>query len=162
MARPVARVLVGLLVLGFALWLGCRVSNRPHPTPDTPERVHRPAGDGKHVRRTPTPSLIRDLYLVTMVLFLLSPVVMPWYLVWVVPLLVFHRAPAGYVFSAVVVLSYLITVGRWRWWHPWVEYLPVYGLFAVELLRDLGCRREGTRACPRVETRGCGPRRGRD
>jgi alpha-1,6-mannosyltransferase len=117
-ARLAARGFLGLLIAGVSLTRGDR-----RPTAQT---------QGQQASLAP---LVRDLYVVTMVLFLASPVVMPWYLIWIVPLLVFYAAPAGYAFSALVVLSYLIPAGRWRWWQPWAEYLPVYALFAVELLR---------------------------
>jgi alpha-1,6-mannosyltransferase len=117
-ARLAARGFLGLLIVALAVSRG-----RHRPT------AH---AEGRQASLVP---LVRDLYVVTLVLFLASPVVMPWYLIWIVPLLVFYPAPAGYAFSALVVLSYLIPAGRWRWWLPWVEYLPIYTLFAVELLR---------------------------
>jgi hypothetical protein len=118
-AQLIARGLLGLLVLAVAL-------TRGRGTPST--RDERPAASFA--------SLARDLYVVTMVMLLASPVVMPWYLVWIVPLLLFYPASSGFAFSALVTLAYLQPVGRWYWWLSWVEYLPVCLLLAVDLLRD--------------------------
>src|SRR5262249_19609436 len=115
-ARLVARGMLGLLVVAVALTRG---------------RAEPAACD-----KASLTSLARDLYIVSVVLLLASPVVMPWYLVRIAPLLLFYPASSGFAFSALVTLSYLMPVGRWHWWLSWVEYLPVCLLLAVDLLHD--------------------------
>jgi alpha-1,6-mannosyltransferase len=124
-ARSAARFLVGMCVLTAALLAG--------------------RGDRKTTGRceegTAFENLTGDLYAVMMLLFLLSPVVMPWYLVWLVPFLVFRPRPSGFAFTALVTLAYLIPAHRWRGWFTWVEYTPVYLLFAMESLKRWRNRR---------------------
>ncbi len=76
-----------------------------------------------------------------------SAAVMPWYLLWVLPLAaLLHRpiaptlgsalVPAWVVLTALSLLSYLIYVDRieHRWW-LWVEYLGFFGVLAWGLAR---------------------------
>jgi hypothetical protein len=119
LAGAAARLLVTVAVLLIALLAGRK-------------RAKAPAGPGGAAGFE---ELVRDLYLLTMTVFLLSPVVMPWYLVWLVPFLLVRPAPSGFAFTALVTLAYLIPAHRWRWWFSWVEYAPVYLLFAAEMIR---------------------------
>jgi hypothetical protein len=123
-ARSAARLLVTMAVLLIALLAGRK-------------RAMAPAGPGGGARFE---ELVRDLYLLTMTVFLLSPVVMPWYLVWLIPFLLVRPAPSGFAFTALVTLAYLIPAHRWLWWFSWVEYVPVYCLFAAEMI------------CPRISS----------
>lgn len=70
-------------------------------------------------------------------MLMISANVHPWYLTWVLPLLVFHPAPALLLWTALAPLAYhtvipWIELGEWhgstpyRWW----IYLPVYGMLA--------------------------------
>jgi hypothetical protein len=118
-ARSAARFLVGMLVLAAALIVARN------------DRKTMPEAAGA----TEFEDLASDLFAVTMVLFLLSPVVMPWYLVWLVPFLLLRPFPSGFAFTALVPLAYLIPAHRWVWWVAWAEYLPVYLLFAAERLK---------------------------
>jgi hypothetical protein len=61
---------------------------------------------------------------------------MPWYLVWLVPFLALRPSPSGFAFTSLITLAYLIPAHRWRGWVLWVEYLPVYLLFAAEKLKE--------------------------
>jgi hypothetical protein len=125
----VARVLAGLLVLGVSLWLGLRGSASRRESADA--------------ETSAANTLPRDLYVILLVLLLASPVVMPWYVLWLIPWLCFHPAPSGFVFSLLVPLSYLLSTQRFPLWLQVAEYLPVYALFARELLsrrgKGVGC-----------------------
>jgi hypothetical protein len=84
-------------------------------------------------------------YLYVGALLLLGPVVHPWYVVWILPFLCFHRNPAYLLLSALVVLSYHAFhiqgdgpdpwINRWDFWS--MEYVPFY----VILLGGWICRR---------------------
>lgn len=74
-------------------------------------------------------------------LLLASPIVHPWYVVWLVPFLAWRREPWILAWSGTVALSYAVlprwqTEGVWHLpaWVPWVEYAPVYGLLAAALV----------------------------
>jgi hypothetical protein len=62
---------------------------------------------------------------------LLSPNVLPWYALWLVPLLVLRDEPPALLFTGTVALAYVVYPG-WqsgeRWWLSWpwraLEYLP--------------------------------------
>lgn len=87
-------------------------------------------------------------------IMLLSPVVHPWYLLWITPLAVVGIGSGGrwpwavILWGGLIWLAYLprityISTGGWRVpaWLPWVEYLPVWiTLAAVGLF---GLRRAG-------------------
>ena len=64
---------------------------------------------------------------------LLAPVLEPWYLLWLIPLLCLRPSWGWIIFSGLVVLSYVIVVryvaqGVWQLpaWVKWVEYGPLY------------------------------------
>ncbi|MCZ6633180.1 MAG: hypothetical protein O7G87_07225 [bacterium] len=72
---------------------------------------------------------IRAGYLLVGLFVLLSPTLHPWYLIWMVPFLVFYRNLAWIVFTSLVVLSYHVVIryaaeGVWQeaMWVRWVEY----------------------------------------
>jgi hypothetical protein len=73
---------------------------------------------------------------------LLSPVLHPWYLVWLIPCFCFWRVPALLTLTGTVVLAYTVwpgylSEGRWElpvWAHV-VEYVPVVLLGGWELWR---------------------------
>ncbi len=73
---------------------------------------------------------------------LLSPVVHPWYLVWIVPCVAIWRPPALVAFTATVVLSYAAWPGylagiSWEMpaWARVIEYTPVFLLGLWEVRR---------------------------
>lgn len=82
------------------------------------------------------------LYYAALLLFLCSPVVHPWYVNWLAVLVPLARRASGIAYLAMVSLAvytstlYILT-GRWE--QPAlllaVEYIPVIGLFALEMLR---------------------------
>lgn len=64
---------------------------------------------------------------------LLAPVLEPWYLLWLIPLLCIRLSWAWLVFSGLVMLSYTVLVrfvheGIWQipLWAKWMEYGPLY------------------------------------
>ena len=96
--------------------------------------------------------LLRCAYLTTAAFVLLTPTLHPWYVVWLVPFLVFYRHLAWIVFSLLVVLSYHILIqyqahGVWEEaaWVQWIEYggLVVVGIVSLlfrrtEILTRIG------------------------
>jgi hypothetical protein len=79
---------------------------------------------------------------------LLAPNVLPWYGLWLLPLLVLRDAPGALLFAGSVALAYLV-YPQWlaggRWWLPWpvrvLEYLPCVALCLVSMRRTGGSRR---------------------
>lgn len=80
-------------------------------------------------------------------LFLVSPVIHPWYLVWILPLAALHpRAPWStpvIAWSLLTWIAYLprpdyLRDGTWTLHPAWlvIEYLPVWGLLLYALMRD--------------------------
>ena len=78
----------------------------------------------------------------TVGLLLLSPSVLPWYALWLLPWLVLRDAPGALLFTGTVGLAYLVYPG-WRAGGPWqvsaplrvLEYGPCLALAAVSFLR---------------------------
>ena len=73
--------------------------------------------------------LLRCAYLTAAAFVLLTPTLHPWYVLWLIPFLVFFRHPPWIAFSLLVVLSYHILIqyqarGVWEEavWVQWVEY----------------------------------------
>ena len=86
--------------------------------------------------------LLRCAYLTAAAFVLLTPTLHPWYVVWLIPFLVFYRQPPWIVFSLLVVLSYHILIqyqahGVWEEaaWVQWVEYggLALVGISSLLL-----------------------------
>lgn len=76
-------------------------------------------------------------------LLVISANVHPWYLTWLLPLLVFHPVPALLLWTALVPLAYhtvipWVELGEWhgstpyRWW----IYVPVYAMLVAGWLRE--------------------------
>ena len=84
-----------------------------------------------------------------MLICLLSPILHPWYLVWILPFAIMAEAEgrtwwsrAAIGWSLLVWLAYLprpafLETGVWQVaiWIPWLEYLPVYGLIGWQIVR---------------------------
>ncbi|MBI3292750.1 MAG: hypothetical protein HYZ73_08095 [Elusimicrobia bacterium] len=75
---------------------------------------------------------------------LCSPVVHPWYVVWIIPFLCFYPRPGWILFSGLVVLSYVVLLryDLTKTWEldPWVrvvEYVPLYMALLWPWLRRL-------------------------
>ncbi len=91
-------------------------------------------------------------------LFLLSPVVNPWYLTWMVPFVALRPTPWGIAALMVVPLSYLhglffgggtLAPYQVAAWVPWVEYGVVIGLFgAAKLYRWYSGKNRGSGTRP--------------
>ena len=72
---------------------------------------------------------------------LVSPIVHPWYVVWLIPFLAWRWEPWVLAWTATVVLSYTVLPawhadGVWQLpaWVPWVEYAPVMGLLVWQMV----------------------------
>jgi hypothetical protein len=86
--------------------------------------------------------LYRSMLIVFGTVLIVSPVVHPWYVLWIVPLLVFHQNTAWLFFSGWVAISYLILyiypVGVWEpvLWLKLMVYVPFYALLATGWFRN--------------------------
>ena len=86
---------------------------------------------------------LATVYLWTLgALFLLSPIVHPWYLLWLLPALVVAPHPAWWVWTLTVILAYhplpgFLGAGTWNetGWIKAVEYVPVLLLLPAGILR---------------------------
>jgi alpha-1,6-mannosyltransferase len=74
-------------------------------------------------------------------MLLLSPTLYPWYLVWIIPLLVFLPNWSWLIFTMLIQLSYFVlqdyaNYGIWEESNLilWLQYLPFYGLLIFEYL----------------------------
>ncbi|HEV8376069.1 MAG TPA: glycosyltransferase 87 family protein [Candidatus Polarisedimenticolia bacterium] len=112
-AYPVylARLLVALLLVALSFWIA---------------------------RRGVAP--ISGAFLVLSSGLLLSPTVHPWYVLWLVPFLVFIPSRGWILFTGLVSLSYLDpgpvgAAGHGMDWVRWAEYLPLFALLVVDGLR---------------------------
>ncbi|MBI2267191.1 MAG: hypothetical protein HYU64_18855 [Armatimonadetes bacterium] len=80
--------------------------------------------------------------------FLLTPVLHPWYVTWIVPFLAFHPYRGWLLFTGTVILAYGTFLssnpqpGEWTEISAlkWLEYLPVYGLLIADYVGRI-CRR---------------------
>lgn len=86
--------------------------------------------------------LHKTVFALLSVALLLSPVVHPWYVLWLVPFLCLFQSPAFLTWNATVVLSYAVLT-RYRLSGIWelspmiqgIEYVPVYAGMAWEMRR---------------------------
>jgi hypothetical protein len=76
--------------------------------------------------------------------FILTPVLYPWYLCWIIPLLVIIPNRAWLMLSGSIFLSYLVwkgyvEAGIWEenMWVKIIEYAPFYSLLLYDGLRSL-------------------------
>jgi hypothetical protein len=68
-------------------------------------------------------------------MLLLGPTVMPWYVIWLVPLAIVARVRAWCYFSGLVCLAFLVMIdGRERAWVLWIEYGTMAMLLGREYL----------------------------
>jgi hypothetical protein len=99
-----ARGLTGLAIVGIVVWLTLRDDARPETFP------------GQAVWALGA-------------LLVLGPVVMPWYVTWLLPLAILAREQLWLVFSALVCLAFLVMVdGVERPAVLWIEYSALAGL----------------------------------
>jgi len=92
-------------------------------------------------------SVYRSLLIILGTILLFSPVVHPWYVCWVIPLLVFHQNAAWLFFSGWVAISYIVwyvyPVGEWKHdnWLMILVYAPLYLMLLITSIRSLFLRR---------------------
>ncbi len=108
----VARVIAGLLFAAVILWA---------------------AIPGRKV----LPDVFLRLFVVFGAFVILTPALFPWYLVWLVPFVVYYRNIPFLVLSGTVLLSYyglsgFYHTGVWLepWWIALLQYVPFYALLA--------------------------------
>lgn len=85
-------------------------------------------------------TLVNHVFRLLLGILLLSPMIQPWYLLWLLFLLPLRWSPAVFVHSATIILCY-ITVFQWQqhhvwkqsWWELLLEYIPVYILLLAAL-----------------------------
>ncbi len=85
-----------------------------------------------------TEDMIRGAFLLSVLLIILLPYTMPWYLLLVLPFAVLEVSPAFLYLSGAVMLSYLFYA--WEPWHlpVWItiiEFVPFFLLLGFELFR---------------------------
>jgi alpha-1,6-mannosyltransferase len=68
-------------------------------------------------------------------IILMSPVLYPWYVTWIIPFLCFFLSPAWLLFTGLIAISYLLPFHDRALWIRLVEYMPLYGLMVYEALR---------------------------
>lgn len=91
---------------------------------------------GPAAGEAPALPLLRRLFILMALVFLLSPVANPWYLCWVLPFLCLFPMRSWLLLTGLVGLYYLEfyfdyqEMPEYKTWIPWLEYLPFYiGLF---------------------------------
>ena len=89
----------------------------------------------------------RSLIIIYGTTLLFSPVVHPWYVCWLIPLLVFHQNAAWLFFSGWVAISYIVwyvyPVGEWKHdnWLMILVYAPLYLMLLISWIRSTFLRR---------------------
>lgn len=84
----------------------------------------------------------RSLLIIYGTILVFSPVVHPWYVCWMIPLLAFHQNFAWLFFSGWVAIAYLIRyvypVGEWSHddWLLVLVYAPLYSLLLINWIRS--------------------------
>jgi alpha-1,6-mannosyltransferase len=92
-------------------------------------------------------SFYRSAFVIFGTVILFSPVVHPWYLCWVLPLLVFHPNKPWLFLCGWISLAYLVRhlypVGVWKpiLWLKLLIYVPFYAWLVVDVLRSLTMRK---------------------
>jgi alpha-1,6-mannosyltransferase len=92
-------------------------------------------------------SVYRSLLIIYGTILLFSPVVHPWYVCWVIPLLVFHQNAAWLFFSGWIAISYIVwfvyPVGEWKHdnWLMILVYTPLYAMLLINWIRSIFSRR---------------------
>lgn len=110
-----ARMTLFGVILLVTVWQSFRMPKDPHPE-----------------------DCLRGLFRVMGTLLLCSPVINPWYLVWLVPLLCVFPSRAWILLTGLIFLSYTFYFTRsFPPWVPWAEY----GTFFVVLLQEKAASR---------------------
>jgi len=90
---------------------------------------------------TPALSVLRDIFIIMALVFLLSPVQNPWYLCWVLPFLCIFPWRSWILLTGLVGLYYLEfyfdyqDMRQYISWIPWFEYTPFYLLLGWEFMK---------------------------
>ena len=85
---------------------------------------------------------VRNIFLVMVLVFLLSPVQNPWYLCWTVPFLCIFHSRSLIFLTGLIGLYYLDfyldyqDITQYSVWVAWLEYTPFYVYLLWELLRS--------------------------
>ncbi len=118
-----ARLLVGLVLLSWTAWLTLR-----------------PAADGH--------AMCERALWITAALFLLSPTQLPWYWLWMLPMLAIRPSPGLLVLTATLPMYYLRfplrELGYTAWFNHgvvWVQFIPAFVLLTWEAWRRLRMRK---------------------
>lgn len=90
-----------------------------------------------------TPDLLRIWIIIFGTLCILSPTLHPWYLIWILPLMVFEREKSWLVLSVSILWSYEIISryaesGVWQesGWIKLAVFVPFYGVLIFEITRQ--------------------------
>ena len=82
---------------------------------------------------------VRSAFILLGAYLMLTPVLQPWYLVWIIPFLCIFPNPAWILFSGLSALSYHVGIQFileeiWceKMWVRYVEYVPFYSLLIVQ------------------------------
>lgn len=117
-ARLVTRVMVGMLLFGWVVWLAFRENGKPS-------------------------DLYEKCLLAVAALFLLSPTQFPWYAVWFIPFLALRPRPSLLLLSVLLFLYYLRfyfagieRTALFDYGIVYLEFLPVWGLLIWEWMRS--------------------------
>ncbi|GJL78693.1 MAG: hypothetical protein NPINA01_16820 [Nitrospinaceae bacterium] len=95
-------------------------------------------------------TLLRDIFILMSLVFLLSPVQNPWYLSWVVPFLCLFHFRSWILLTGLMGLYYLDfyfdyqDIPQYSVWIPWLEYLPFYIYLTFELYKNRAKKIETT------------------
>lgn len=102
----------------------------------------------KGVLQKSAEELMRDIFVLMSLVFLLSPVQNPWYLSWVVPFMCLFPWRSWILLTGLVGLYYLDfhfdyqDIPQYSQWIPWMEYSPFYIYLAFELWQNRTRERE--------------------
>ena len=86
--------------------------------------------------------LMRDIFVLMSLVFLLSPVQNPWYLSWVIPFICLFPLRSWILLTGLAGLYYLDfyfdyqDIPQYSSWIPWLEYTPFYIYLAFELWKN--------------------------
>jgi len=96
--------------------------------------------------------LLRDIFILMGLVFLLSPVQNPWYLSWVLPFMCVFPWRSWILLTGLAGLYYLDfyfdyqDIPQYSQWIPWFEYTPFYVYLTFELWKSRAGKRGGIKA----------------
>ena len=86
------------------------------------------------------PAILCEWYVLYGTICMISPTLHPWYLIWLVPMLVFFQNRAWILLTGLIILSYQVLVDYYKagvWQESPITLLIVYVPFYALLLYDL-------------------------